>query len=91
MGKDDQSFTGNVLTSFKKDMKKSGMKISTSGKKTTITDPKTKKKIEITDTGKNLKMKAFSGNRPVGKEKVSRGGPDDIKKHIDWAKKKDEI
>ncbi len=68
-------------------MAKSGMRASTSGRTTTITSPRTKKKIQITDTGREIKVKRIE-NGKAGKEVKTRALPDSIANEIDWASKK---
>lgn len=83
----EEKFTKDSMKPMVKQMAKSGMRSSTSGRTTTITSPRTKKKVQITDTGREIKIKRIE-NGKVGKETKTRGLPNDIAGEVDWASKK---
>lgn len=83
----EEKFTKTSLAPHAKTMSKAGMRSSTSGRTTTITSPRTKKKVQITDTGREIKIKRIEGGK-ASKEVKSRGLPDNIANEIDWASKK---
>ena len=69
-------------------MKKDSVRATTAGKKTIITSPKTRKKVEITDTGRELKIKRYEKGRIISTTK-SRGLPDDVESELSWTSNKE--
>ena len=83
-----ESFSKNSLNGYSKRLKKDGMRTTTAGRKTTINSPKTGRKIEITDTGRELKIKRYEKGKMTSTTKA-RGLPDDIENELSWASNKE--
>jgi hypothetical protein len=81
----DEPFMKAALDPQAKLIKKAGARVNYSGKNATIVDPKTKRKVQFKDTGKEVKITRIENNKPVVKDVKSRGAAGDLLKELDWA------
>lgn len=85
----DEPFVKKLIDPLKKDLMKSGTRANTTGKNANIQNLKNKRRVQVTDNGKELRIKRFDKGKP-GKEVKVRGTAADLKREVDWASGSDD-
>jgi hypothetical protein len=83
----DEPFVKKIIDPMKKNLVKDGSRVTTTGKNANIQNLKNKRRVQVTDTGKELRIKRFDNGKP-GKEVKVRGTAQDLQKELNWAAKK---
>lgn len=83
-----QPFLQQAAAPLQKDAQKDGTQITKQGKNLVINNPRTKKKVTLTDTGKDVKVAHNSAGKTDGPAATVRGSTDDLQKELDWVRNK---